>query len=332
MYRTFVSLCTALLLCAPINAQPARYRFTANKMGSPFNLVIVAQDSSTAAGLAARAFALVDSLNQLFSDYDSTSELSLINRSAGAGTVHISPALNEIIGLSQVAWSASDRSFDITIGPLSLLWRRCRREHRFPGQQEVLSARKKVGFTRLHYNTHTQTISPEKGVRLDLGGIAKGYTAQKVVELLRSLGAPSALADAGGDIAMSEPPPGHHGWTVGVNVPEEADNLLPRNLQLSQRSVATSGDVYQFIEHNGKKFSHIIDPRTGYGITSQRNVTVIAKNGAEADWLATACSILPLNAARRLAMSRGAGLLISVMENGRIVTHRTPGFDHYWKR
>lgn len=325
-------MCAALLLGELTRAQPARYHFTANKMGSPFNLVIVAQDSSAAARLAARAFALVDSLNHLFSDYDSTSELSLVNRSAGSGTVRLSPALNEIIRLSQVAWSASDHSFDITVGPLSLLWRQCRKEHRFPDSLELVPATRNVGFERLHYNARLGTVSPEKGVRIDLGGIAKGYTAQKVVELLRRLGAGSALADAGGDIAMSGSPAGSRGWTIGVNVPEEAEELLPRSLQLSQLSVATSGDVYQFIEHDGKKFSHIIDPRTGYGVTSQRNVTVIAKDGAEADWLATACSILPVAAARRLAITRGAGLLISVVENGRIVTYRTPRFERYWKR
>ena len=102
-------------------------------------------------------------------------------------------------------------------------------------------------------------------------------------------------------------------------------------LLLHDKAVATSGDAFQYFKHRGRKYSHIIDPRTGYGITSQRNVTVIAANGAEADWLATACSILPITEAKKLAASLHAELLITELKNGRIIYHSTEGFRNYWK-
>jgi thiamine biosynthesis lipoprotein len=139
------------------------------------------------------------------------------------------------------------------------------------------------------------------------------------------------LVDAGGDIVFGDAPPNKKGWIVGVNQPEQADDLLPEKLQLHNISVATSGDVYQFIEHDGKKYSHIIDPATGYGVTSLRNVTVIANDGALADWLATACSILPINKAKKLALSLHAELLITENVNNQLKRNNTKGFDKYWE-
>jgi thiamine biosynthesis lipoprotein len=101
---------------------------------------------------------------------------------------------------------------------------------------------------------------------------------------------------------------------------------------MQNKAVATSGDVYQFIENGGKRYSHIIDPRSGYGVTFQRNVTVIANDGATADWLATACSVLSTDAAKRLAMQLDAEVLISEIKNGKVILNSTQGFDCYWEQ
>jgi len=122
------------------------------------------------------------------------------------------------------------------------------------------------------------------------------------------------------------------GWLIGVNIPESTEELLKRKLSLSNCAVATSGDAYQYIEKDGIKYSHIIDPRTGYGVTSQRNVTVIAKDGTLADWLATACSILSIEEAKRICAEQKAELFISILENGQMHIEQTKGFKKYWKR
>jgi thiamine biosynthesis lipoprotein len=130
---------------------------------------------------------------------------------------------------------------------------------------------------------------------------------------------------------MSEPIQKSAGWVVGVNIPEQTDDLLPRQLLLKNMAVATSGDAYQYISHAGKKYSHIIDPKTGYGMQAQRNVTVIAKDGTTADWLATACSILPIPHAKQLATKMEAALLITEIRDNKILYYKTGSFDKYWK-
>jgi thiamine biosynthesis lipoprotein len=315
-----------------MHAQRKKYHFSESKMGSPFNIIIVSDDSLKAVKLAKASYDLVDSLNRIYSDYDATSELSRLNAQAGSAGQKSTPALWDILVRSKQAWQRSSGAFDITVGPLSQLWRRARKEKIYPATELVEEKRKMVGFGKLLFNdkAHMLTI-PQQGMRLDLGGIAKGYMAQKVIDLLRSNGIEQALADAGGDMMMSDAPSGTKGWIVGVNVPETTDELLPKKLQLKNKAVATSGDAYQYFEHDGLKYSHIIDPRTGYGITSQRNVTVISNNGTDADWLATACSILPVESAKRLAGSMHAELLITVLDKGKVIYYSTKGFAKYWK-
>ena len=179
---------------------------------------------------------------------------------------------------------------------------------------------------------HKKLTLLQPGMQLDLGGIAQGYIAGKIMDYLRSQNVNHALVNVSGDIVMSQAPPGTKGWRVGINLPETKEELLPGYLFMQNRAVTSSGDVYQYIEHNGKRYSHILDPRTGYGVTSQRNVTVIAKDAVTADWLATACSILPVGKAKRLAKKINAELLIGTIKKGKFVFKATRGFGSYWKK
>ncbi len=302
-------------------------------MGSPFNLILVSEDSTKAKNLANASFALIDSFSHIYSDYDSTSELSKLSLHAGNGFQFCSPALWDILLQSKRAFENSFHAFDISIGPLSSLWRIKRKKHLFPDSLTINETLDAVGFDKIHWDIpNHQILIPKKGMKLDLGGIAKGYIAQKVIDYLRENGIDVALADAGGDISMSNTPLGIDGWLVGVNIPETTDDLMKKKLSLSNYSVATSGDAYQYIEHNGKKYSHIIDPRTGYGVSFQRNVTVIAKDGTTADWLATACSIVSIREAKKICRQQQAELFISSIENGKITTYQTPGFKNFWKK
>jgi thiamine biosynthesis lipoprotein len=302
------------------------------KMGSAFNLIIVSADSNKANHLAQKSYELVDSLNHIFSNYDSSSELSKINASAGLLPYKMSRAMLDLVQKSQYAYIQSKGAYDISIGPLSSLWRNARKAKLFPEASTVLATKKLVGFAQVKINKRLGTIFlPNADMHLDFGGIAKGYIAQWVINFLKANGIQQALVDAGGDIVMSGPPLNQKGWLIGVNLPETTDQLLNKKLQLSNCSVATSGDVYQFIEYKGVKYSHIINPLTGYGVTNLRNVTIVAKTGATADWLATACSILPIKEAKQLAISHQAALLITTLKNGKLVFEATPNFKNYWQ-
>ncbi len=304
------------------------------KMGSPFNLIFYSDDSVKAATLADRSFHLVDSLNLIFSDYIPASELNRLSASAGKDSfVWVSPLLYDMIVTSKQAWEKSEGAFDITIGPLSRLWRQARKENRFPSEKEIRTAREATGFDKILIDTSTHSIQlMQQGMQLDPGGIGKGFVAQQVVDFLRSNGIHSMLAGAAGDIVCGEPPPAKNGWSIGVNMPEHAHDLMNNSIELSNKAVSTSGDVYQYIEHKEKKYSHIIDPRTGYGVTFRRNVTIIAKDGATADWLATACSILTVRKAKKLVKQYHAELLITQLKKKKIRVQTTAGMKAWWKK
>jgi thiamine biosynthesis lipoprotein len=315
-----------------LHAQGKKYSYSELKMGSPFNIIIVSADSVKANHLARKSYALVDSLSHIFSNYDSSSELSKINASAGLLPYKMSPAMLDLVQKAKQAFVKSKGAYDISIGPLSSLWRNARKSKAFPTATTVMATKKLVGLDQVKINKRLGTIFlPSAGMQLDFGGIAKGYIAQWVINYLKTSGVQQALADAGGDIVMSGAPLNTKGWIIGVNLPETTDDLVSKKLQLSNTAVATSGDVYQYFEKEGVKYSHIINPLTGYGVTNLRNVTIIAKTGATADWLATACSILPVKQAKALALSNHAALLISTLQKGKLHFDATDNFKNYWQ-
>lgn len=321
-----------LLLPFSLSAQLKRFQFSQNKMGSPFGIIFYYNDSAQATELSNQCFALVDSLNNIFSDYSLSSEVGRLASLQFIKEQNISDELFQMILLSKQAWIKSGKTFDITIGALTQLWRKAKSEKRFPSPTEVIKAKQSTGFGNLVINENAKTISSTKrGIRFDFGGIVPGYAGQKVIDFLKSKNITIALADASGDIVMSDAPPGKSGWAVGINMPESEDDLWDRNLELKNCAVSTSGDIYRYTIHNGKKYSHIIDPRTGYGVTSERNVTVIAKDGAVADWLATACSILSIEEALALAKKENAALFIATLKGDKVVTYKTENFDRFFQ-
>jgi thiamine biosynthesis lipoprotein len=165
-------------------------------------------------------------------------------------------------------------------------------------------------------------------VLLDFGGIVKGFAAQEVVNILTKNGLPNCLVDAGGDLAVGKK---SDGWKIAISMPASDKKMMPRYLSLQNQAVATSGDMYQFLEHEGKRYSHIVNPKTGLGLTHQRNITVIAPDGAQADWLATACSVLPIRKALRLIKKYpNTALLILENKKGQIKSVQSPNFEKYF--
>lgn len=311
-------------------AQQNRYAYSMQKMGSPFNIVLYADTKQMADSVAQESFKLVDSINLVCSDYDSSAELYKLQFAAVGKSIKVSPILMELFCTAHKAYKDADGSFDITVGPLSRLWRSARKSQQFPTNAVINEARNRVGFNKLQIDSNAQTITfLQSKMQLDMGAIAKGYAADKVLALLQSHGITTALVDAGGDMVAFGMPPQKKGWTIGINVPGQQEKLLERKLVLSNKAVATSGDAFQFMVHEGKRYGHIIDPRTGYGVTFQRNVTVVAPTATTADWLATACSILTLAQVKILAKKYKSEVLITTLQNGRIQKLSFGKFDSY---
>jgi len=325
----------ALLLAPMAGLGQQKYVFERAEMGSPFTITMYASDSVTATRLAQAAFQLADSLNALLSDYIDSSELNRLSASSGQGRyVPVSPPLFDILRRSLVAAQMSKGSYDVTIGPVVRLWRIARRTKIFPSPDAIRAARARTGYRYLHLDTAAQSVWLEKaGMQLDIGGLGKGFVAQEALDLLRERGVQVAMINAGGKIVTGPAPPGREGWLIGINAPGEKERIMPRMLVLQMMAVATSGDIYQYVELAGRRYSHIVDPRTGIGLTRRRNVTAIAGDGATADWLATACSILSFKESLRLIRRfPGAALLVTEQRKGAIREWHSDNFSDYLKK
>jgi FAD:protein FMN transferase len=333
LYRLFFSA-FIVFIALQGRAQLQRFSFSQPKMGSPFTITFYDADSLHAAVTAQQCFNLVDECVLVYSDYTDSSELNVLCATSGSGiTVPVSAALMDIMLQSKTAFEKSGGSFDITLGPLTQLWRKARKEKMFPDDKTITEKLALTGFNKIIIDSLQQTILlMQKGMQLDLGGIAQGYIAQKVIAQLKENNITNALVNVSGDIAAIGAPPNTQGWVIGINLPQSNKEILNQQLLIANRAVTTSGDVYQYIEHNGKRYSHIIDPKTGYGITSRRNVTVIASDATTADWLTKACSLLPLDKAKKLAQQLHAEFLIAEVKKDKLVFYTTKGFRKYWKK
>ena len=314
-------------------SQYKKYNFQQPKMGSLFNIILYAEDSINAAHAAQQAFLQIDTLNQVYSDYLPNSELNQLCSTAGSGNwVTVSPILYSILVKAKAAGKESKGSFDITMSPVIRIWRNARRLKMLPSKDSIRLAMQKVGYRLIDIDTlnrMARLIKP--GMQLDLGGIAKGETGQRVINRLTKMGFPYALIDAGGDIVAGSTPANIPGWKIAINLPE-SEELMDRQLLMTNAAVTTSGNLYQYLEVDGIRYSHIIDPATGWAVTNNRNVTVIATEGINADWLTKACTILPIKQALKLVGKYpGAQVQIAVNKNQKIYFYRSRGFAAYFK-
>jgi thiamine biosynthesis lipoprotein len=185
----------------------------------------------------------------------------------------------------------TDGAFDITVGPLTTLWRQSRRSGYLPRQDKLVAARSAVDGAAVVLDRKARTASLTRpGMRLDPGGIGMGYAADRVLTVLAGRGIASAMVDASGDVAVSAAPPGADGWRIEV-APMPGDRT-GQVVVLENAAITTSGDARQFVEIEGRRWSHIVDPRTGLGVAGPAAVTVIAPDCTTADAVATAASVL----------------------------------------
>jgi thiamine biosynthesis lipoprotein len=262
-------------------------------MGTLFRIVVHAPDEKRARKAAQAAFDRIDQLDRIMSDYKEDSELMRLCARAGGAPVVVGPDLFSVLRTSQELARRSEGAFDVTVGPVVRLWRRARRQRVFPGAAKLKEALGLVGHELMVLNEKNGTILlQKKGMLLDLGGIAKGYAADEALKVLVQEGMPRSLVAAGGDVAVGEPPPGNTGWRVGIAPMESPEQKPTRFLILKNAAVSTSGDAEQHVEIDGKRYSHILDPRTGLALVGRSGVTVIGPNGTTSDSLATAASVL----------------------------------------
>jgi thiamine biosynthesis lipoprotein len=288
------SLSFLLLAAAALGAE--RYRASEPHMGTLVTITLYAAADEQAQSAFSAAFARIAELNRIFSDYLPESELSRVCESQR-------PANPELLRVLRYAQELSDETggaFDITIGPLTRLWRDARRSKSLPESAGVKDALARSGYQKLGISSRGIVSCLAPGMQLDAGGIAKGFAADEALAALRRNGVNRAIVAVSGDVVVGDPPPGQDGWKIQVQ---------GRVLRLANSAVSTSGDEFQFIELNGSRYSHILDPRTGEPLRDPKPVSVIAKTGLEADSLATALSVLGPRGAAALAAKRGVRVI-----------------------
>jgi thiamine biosynthesis lipoprotein len=300
-------------------------------MGTTFRMVFYARSDDAAREGRRGAFDRIAAIDAALSDYRRDSEVMRLCHAAGGDPLPVSKDFVSVWRVASRINAASDGAFDVTAGPLTRVWRRARRQSEWPDTRELETARALTGARELDVHVEADGTGTARlaraGMCLDFGGIAKGYAATEALASLQAYGIESALVAAAGDIALGAPPPDADGWTVAI-APLDKHPAPGGPLVLSHAGVSTSGDAEQWLDVDGVRYSHIIDPRTGRPLTGRRSVTVIARDATWSDALATAVSVVGRDG---FAMAAGIGSAATLMgiegPDGRVEWSHSENWD-----
>jgi thiamine biosynthesis lipoprotein len=286
-----VLIITSSVSGIPPKESLARFSYTEYHMGVDARLVVYAPDRATAEAACTAAFARIAALDSIMSDYRRDSELNRLSAQAGGPPIRVSAELFKVLRRAQEVSRRSDGAFDVTVGPLIAVWRQARKSGILPEPADIERARRLIGWRKVRLDNRARTVRlTVAGMKLDLGGIAKGYADDEAQCVLKQHGITRALVEMGGDIVVSGPPSDKVGWTI--RVPNAGDDQGPADMHFANRAISTSGDTEQFAVIGGRRYSHVVDPRTGQALTNRVQVTVIAANGLTSDPLSTALTVL----------------------------------------
>ena len=319
--------------CRTRSTAESRFEFPGTQMGMPWRFVLYAESRERAESAADAAWKRVAELNSILSDYEPSSELSRLSKTSGSGVdVPLSPDLERVLRKAEEVSRAGEGAFDITVGPRVDVWKRARRQRQLPEPARIEAARAACGWSNVVLSRDSRGRATARllkpGMRLDPGGIAKGYAIGETSRVLREHGIRNSLVTAGGDLYAAGSPPGRDGWIVTVGEPDVPDAPPSRRLRLRDGALVTSGDLFQRVEIGGVRYSHIVDPRTGQALTDHSQVTLVGRDPMTLDALSKVLSVQGPGRADGLARRFGFDALLFRAPEGRLETHATPG----WKR
>jgi thiamine biosynthesis lipoprotein len=263
-------------------------------MNTVARIVAVAPDEKTARSSIDSAFEIIYRLEKLMNRYDPNSQLSQVNRLAAKKAVRIDRDLFDVLRQSIEYSKKTDGAFDITVGPLVDLWKKCAEANSMPTDEQLAEVKKQIGYDKLLLDSNEFSVGfAAEGMSLDLGAIAKGFAADLAVAEMKRAGAIGGLVDLGGQVGCFGLTENKGKWIVGIQNPAKSENnRVIAKLVLSDMAVATSGDYERFYKIGGRRFSHIFNPATEQSTDSLSSVTIIAPDGISADALSTAVSVL----------------------------------------
>ena len=297
-------------------------------MGTFARVVAVSSDIDKSKRCVEAAFEQLEMVDNMMSDYIIESELSRVNREGWGKAVEVSEELFEVLQESIALSEESGGAFDVTVGPLVDMFREAEEKGEVPGEERIAEVKGRVGFDKLKLEAAARTVEfAVEGMRLDLGGIAKGYGIDRAIEGMQECGATGGMVDVGGDIRVfGSPPAGRERWYVGLQDPARAVEGGAGGpwlfyLVLIDGTVVTSGDYQRYFTIGGEKYSHIIykdSEAEGGGLSS---VTVIAETAMEADGLATAVSVMGAKAGLELIEGKAGveAILVSSVPEYKVI-------------
>lgn len=280
-----------ILLVHPLPSYSSNlHKYHQVSMGTVIEITLQGDDEQAAQKASLQAFQEIKRIEQLMSPWIETSDVSRLNRSAGTEWVKISPETFDVIQRSQKISGLSEGAFDITIAPLIQIWRKARERGDPPSSEEVKKILNLVNFRNLLTRSDGKVFLKKKGMAIDLGGIAKGYAVDRAFGILASLGYKNLIINAGGDLRTGGSK-NNQPWSIGIQHPRSAEKIMA-TISMSDTAIATSGDYEKFFFHQGKRYHHILNPKTGFPADGCQSVTILCKDGMMADGLATAVFVL----------------------------------------
>jgi thiamine biosynthesis lipoprotein len=302
-------LAVAVLATAPGGSgSPAPERsvsYPIHAMGTYVNVTLVTPDSTASAPDAAAAHDAIQLVDSLMSNWTTTSEVARINRVADSVTTRVQPLVADVIARSLRVWRESDHTYDITVEPLVRAWGFIGGPRRVPTAEEARAAWALVGAGDVAFDSAAATIHfARRGMRIDLGGIAKGYAVDQAMRVLRARGVKAALVDASGNMMSLGHPPASEHWRIGLRDPRDRVPYFAR-MWLEGDAISTSANYEQFVTQDGKRYGHILDPRTGRPASGLLAVIVVAPDATTSDAWDTPLYVLGLEAAKAKAVARG---------------------------
>ncbi|MFQ5674332.1 MAG: FAD:protein FMN transferase [bacterium] len=275
-----------------LNARDAAHKKILRLMGSRFEITAVSAEEKKALAAIDAAIAEIRRIEKLISSWNSDSETSVINRNAGIQPVRISAELFDLIARSLKVSRLTEGAFDISFAAMDKIWQFDGKVHELPDESLVQAAVAKVNYRDIILEKKDTTVFlRRRGMKIGFGAIGKGYAANKARAIMKKMAIQSGLVNAGGDLIAWGKETESNGWQIGIADPKDRDSILAW-LEVSDMAVVTSGNYEKFFLANGKRYAHIIDPRTGFPAAGLKSVTIVCPDAELADALATAVFVL----------------------------------------
>ncbi|MCW3126714.1 MAG: FAD:protein transferase [Bacteroidetes bacterium] len=296
-------------------------------MGSAFELIVGADSREQADFFLQKGIEEIQRIEQLLTEFNEESITSLINRQAGHDPVRVEPEVYDLLTRSIRISDMTQGAFDITVGPLKQLYKFRKGANTFPDKKVLREALNKVGYRHIAMLPDSKVVLKKEGMRISFAAIGKGYAADKVKQLWTKLGVTCGVVNASGDLTVIGKKADGSNWRAGIADPDHPESILLYT-PLVNASIATSGDYEQYFIKNGIRYSHTINPLTGYPLTGVKSVTIVSPSAELSDALATAVYVMGPEVGMHLIDQVAAAQCIMIDSGNRLLFSKNISFEN----